>query len=471
MPQAREGAGSQSIIRRAVLLVCLAELCCALGLSFAAVLHESRTRFRSFDAMLQGRSDSLLGAIQDAEDPDDNVVVDPNELRLPSSDVYAVYNQGGRLLGMSAGAPAALSGRTADGFRSVSEAGRRYRVLQCEGLRIIDRDENSGAGLRRPVTIVYAASTEDMWHEIFEAAGFYACVSLVLLCATAALLILLLQNLLRPLHQLAEEAGAVTATSLQFTPPPGALKLRELRPLSVALTAAMARLRRSFEMEQQFIGDAAHELKTAVAVVRSSVQVLSMRERSEMEYRNGLDRILADNGRVEELLARMLTLARLGERRETCSEAQDLSYAVRCTLERVESYAEARDVRLQGQLEPGVRVPLSRERAETLVSNLVMNAVQHSGRGSVVAVYVQGAPEGGGAVLRVRDNGMGISAEALPHIFDRFYREDSSRSRETGGAGLGLAICKSIVETAGGAIAVQSKPGAGTTVEVTFSRS
>lgn len=469
----QEGAksGSQSLVRRAVLLVCLAELCCALGLSFAALLHESRTRFRAFDAMLQGRSDSLLGAIQDAEDPDDNVEVDRTELRSPPNDVYAVYNRGGRLLGTSAGAPPELSARAADGFRNASAAGHRYRVLQDEGLRIIDRAENGGVGLRRPVTIVYAASTEGIWREILEAASFYAGVSVVLLFATAALLVLLLKNLLRPLRQLAEEAGGITASSLQFTPPPAALRLRELRPLSEALSAAIERLRRSFEMEQHFIGDAAHELKTAVAVVRSSIQLLSMRGRSEGEYRRGLDRIFADNSRVEELLARMLTLARFGERDERSGEEEDLGVAVRRAVERLESYAEARDVKVRQRSETGVRAPLSRERAETLVSNLVVNAVQHSPRGSVIAVEVEGAVGLGRAVtLRVRDNGAGISAEALPHVFDRFYREDSSRSRETGGAGLGLAICKSIAEAAGGVIAVESKPGVGTTVEVTFSR-
>ena len=290
----------------------------------------------------------------------------------------------------------------------------------------------------------------------------------MLLCATAALLALLLKQLLRPLHLLAEEAQSVTASSLQFTPPPAALQLRELRPLSLALSAAMERLRRSFEMEKHFIGDAAHELKTAVAVVRSSVQLLSLRERSEMEYRTGLDRILADNGRVEELLARMLTLAQLGEEPEAGSADEDLGLVVQRTVQRVESYAESREVQVRQQWKPGVRAPLSRERAETLVSNLVMNAVQHSARGSVVVVAVEG---GGPAVLRVQDHGAGISAEALPHIFDRFYREDTSRSRETGGAGLGLAICKSIVESAGGVIAVESEAGVGTTVEVTFSSS
>lgn len=466
-----------SLVRRAVSLVLVAELLCALALSFAALWHESRTRLHAFDAMLQGRSDSLLGAIQDAEDPGDNVAIDSAELRLPTADVYAVYGEGGRLLGSSPAAAQELVGRRSDGFRNVVShehgAEGRYRVLQREALRIIDRAENGGVGLRRPVTIVYSASTEEIWHEIFEAAGFYALVSALLLLLTAALVILLLRKLLQPLGDLAAEASGVTASSLHFNPPASALRLRELRPLSAALSAAMARVRQSFEMEQQFIGDAAHELKTAVAVVRSSVQVLSMRDRTREAYRRGLERILTDNSRVEELLARMLTLAHLDEKAGPELMHDDLARAVRLTLARVESYAEAHEVHLEPRLEAGLLAPLSPEHAETLVSNLVINAVQHSPKGSVVSVTVHGGElhEAAMAVsLEVSDHGIGISAEALPRVFDRFYREDRSRSRDTGGAGLGLAICKSIVDAAGGSIQVQSTAGVGTTVRVTFSR-
>ncbi len=461
----------QSLVRRAVLLVLLAELFCAAAFACAALLHEWRTRFHAFDTILQGRSDSLLGAIQDAEDPEDNVAIDPAELKLPQADVYAVYNRGGRLLGSSKQAPAGLMKRAADGFRDRRMEGHSYRVFQREALRIIDRAEHGGVGLRRPVTIVYAAPIDHIRHEIFEAASFYAAVGLVLLCCTAGMLIWLLGKLLQPIQELAAEASGVNTASLHFQAPAAALRVRELRPLAEALSAAIARLRQSFEMEQQFIGDAAHELKTAVAVVRSSIQVLSMRKRTEDEYRDGLARVLTDNGRVEELLSRMLTLAHLEQRPQGAGAREDLGQAVERTLARVGSYAEAREVVLQPHLVAGLRAPLSPEHAETLVSNLVMNAVQHSPRGSVVAIAVEpDAGRSGGVMLAVRDQGMGISAEALPHVFDRFFREDNSRSRETGGAGLGLAICKSIVEAVGGAIVVESRHGDGTTVRVTFSK-
>jgi signal transduction histidine kinase len=111
-------------------------------------------------------------------------------------------------------------------------------------------------------------------------------------------------------------------------------------------------------------------------------------------------------------------------------------------------------------------VQLLRDAAQVLVSNLVMNAVEHSPQGSEVRVTVRPEPADRRAALEVQDFGSGIAAENLPLVFERFFREDPSRSRETGGVGLGLAICRSIVESAGGAIELQSIKGEGTTVKV-----
>jgi signal transduction histidine kinase len=104
-----------------------------------------------------------------------------------------------------------------------------------------------------------------------------------------------------------------------------------------------------------------------------------------------------------------------------------------------------------------------------LISNLVINAVQHSSEGSVVSIALHRLSEPEAlAILEVTDSGMGVAAENLPHVFDRFFREDPSRSRQTGGAGLGLAICKSIVDAADGDIEMHSQRGLGTVVRASF---
>ena len=157
--------------------------------------------------------------------------------------------------------------------------------------------------------MIYAIRTDHLWHEVMEAVRFDVLLSMGLLCATAILIVYLFRKLLKPLHDLASGAASIRASSLQFSPPSSALHARELKPLAEALSQTMSRLRLAFETERRFINDAAHELKTAVAVVRSSIQVLSMRIRSVEEYQSGLDRVLTDNQRVEDLVSSMLTLA------------------------------------------------------------------------------------------------------------------------------------------------------------------
>ena len=460
---------SHSLTRRTIVIVLIAESLCALAFSVAALLHEEKTRVHAFDVMLHGRSDSLLGAVQDAEDPEDNVTVDPAELHLPRKDVYAVYNQGGRLLGQSAGAPAELSRRGADGIEVRHQDGHAYRVLQREAVRVIDRAEFGGAGLRRPVTIVYASPVDHIDEEVLEAAGFYVTVSLCLIAATAAAMIVLLRRTLHPIRELATEAANVAPSALQFVPPRSALEVAELRPLAETLASTVESLRLAFESEHRFVGDAAHELKTSVAIVRSTIEVLMMKPRTEEEYRQGLERALEDTQRVSDLLSRMLLLARTEEGEVTAHPSSDIAESIERGLNKLNSFAEARGIELIRRIESPVLVTLPPDDAEVLVTNLVVNAIQYSPPGSVVEIMLEQEDEV--AVLYVHDRGRGIAESALPHVFDRFFREDASRSRETGGVGLGLAISKSIVDAAGGVIRVESAPGKGTSVVVTFSLS
>jgi signal transduction histidine kinase len=462
---------THSLVRRATLAVLGIELFCAVGLAGTAILHERRVRFRALDVALKGRSDSLIGAVQDAEDPEDNVKVDPEEFAAAPDDEFAVYNPGGRLVGTSQGDLSAVALQEKDEVRNLRVGRHHYRVLQRKALRVIDRPETGGVGIRRPIIVVYAVRSDGVWHEVLEASRFYVLLSLGSVCLTAILLIFLARRLLRPLNELALAAASIEPTTLQFSPPPSALVADELLPLAKALSDFVARLRQAFEMERRFISDAAHELKTGVAVVRSTIQVLGMKPRSGEEYQSGLDRILEDNQRVEELVSRMLALARFEERSSIQGGEIDLAKEAETTVSHLASYAECRGISLRIAERADVKLRMTSDAAQTLLSNLVMNAIQHSTAESEVLISVRTEATGSRkATLEVQDFGEGISAENLPRVFDRFFREDPSRSRETGGAGLGLSICKTIVETAGGAIEIQSVKGAGTVVRVQFDR-
>jgi signal transduction histidine kinase len=456
-----------SLTRQTVTIVLTAQVLCALALSGAAVLHEGHTRLHAFDVRLQGRSDSLLGAIQDAEDPDSAVRIDPTELALPDEDIFAVYNQGGKILGSSINAPGPLIVRTTDGFREVSFNGVHYRVLQREALRVIDRAEYGADGLKRPVTILYASPETHIWHEIFEAVSFSLLAIFLAAAFTVGCVVLLLRRALRPLSDLAAVAARLSPPLLEFEPPLSVLQIQELRPLAEVLKSAALRLREAFEKEHRFVGDAAHELKTAIAVVRSSIQLLMLKRRTQDEYAAGLERVLEDNIRVETLTAQMLQLARMEESSRGTDIPLDLGQAAKQVVRQLEPVATERNLQLLSDCLPDLMVRLSQESAEILISNLLMNAIQHSHPGMSVVVCVR--KQRGMIALEVADSGTGISQDALPYIFDRFYREDRSRSRDTGGTGLGLAICKSIVEAAGGTIKVASAPDVGTTATVIFS--
>lgn len=457
-----------SLIRRATTAVVVIELLCALAFSGAALWHERNVRLRALDQNLRGRSDSLIGAVQDAEDPNDNVMVDPEEFSPEKGDAYAVYNPNGRVVGTFGDDLSAVSLQNRNGFRNLRVRNHHYRVLERDALRIIDREETNGVGLRRPVKIVYAIRTDRMGHEVMEAARFYLLLSLAAVIGTAIVLVWLARRLLRPLNDLVTASASIGPSSLEFIPPPLALHTTELRPLAESLSLMIRRLREAFETERRFLSDAAHELKTAVAVVRSSTQILTMRERTILEYRDGLDRILADNSRVEGLVARMLTLARFDQNSPASGETS-LADAIDCALADIASYAEERGVSLQRTVDPGITALLAPDAANILITNLVINAIQHSSRGFQVLITAQVSEAAKGtAILQVQDWGTGISAESLPHVFERFFREDPSRSRETGGAGLGLSICKSIVDNAGGTIEIESRKGIGTLVTISL---
>src|SRR5258708_32173037 len=169
-----------SITHRLIATILLLELLAALSISGAALVYERHVRFRSFDVMLRGRADSLLGAVQDADDAQDNVMLDGTEVNLPGEDIYQVQDAGGRTLGHSANwtGPSGdlLTAKTGNMLRT-SVRGKHYRVLMIEGLRIVDPGERGG-GIPRRVAIFYGSPIDHVWGEIWEAVGFYAITSL-----------------------------------------------------------------------------------------------------------------------------------------------------------------------------------------------------------------------------------------------------------------------------------------------------
>ena len=466
-----------SITRRLITTVLVIELVSALCVTAVAWIYERHAHFHAFDVLLLGRADSMLGAVQDAEDANDNVMLDGTETNVPPDDVYEVADAGGRILGRSSNwqgsaasvlkerGPKEPHGPGHERFYETEIRGRTYRAIRLQGLRIVDPGDRGG-GVRRYVTIYYGSSVTRVWDAVIRSVSFYAISSLLVLACTGILMTWFLKRGLAPLYQLAASASRVSVTSWSFNPPPEARKARELAPLVAALEALLGGLQLSFEQQRRFVGDAAHELKTSVAVVKSSLQLLSMKERSAKEYQAGLERCLTDCGRMESIVAQMLTLARLEEEiaSESAATPTEIFRCLEDVVQELQAIAEMKGVSIQTDGEPSLMASIEAEQFKLLCTNLLMNALQHSPAESVIAVEIK--REGSKIEMTIRDRGEGIAAEDIPQIFDRFSRSDLSRNRKTGGTGLGLAICKAFVDRVGGTIAILSEVNAGTTVVV-----
>lgn len=458
----------RSIAFRLVVGVVAAELIAAIAVVSLSFGYERHTHFRAFDVMLHGRADSVLGAVQDAEDAADNVMLNQADLHLPPDDIYEVDDAGGHLLGRSSnwqGVDKDTVASPHQGFFQLIVNAHHYRVLCVHGSRIVDPGQ-SGGGKLRQVTIFYGAPTNRVWKSIRGTVELYATGSLLLLLASGPLIAWLLHRGLLPLRQLAALAALVSVDAWHFSPPSSARTTPELAPITQAIESVVARLERSFLQQKIFVSDAAHELKTAVAILKSSMQLLGIKRRTAQEYQDGLDRCLADCLRLEEIVAKMLTLARVESAGVAPDQqpATDMADCLRKVVEQLETFAALRNIRLSVADLPATPcpVPIVAEDCSLVLSNLLLNALQHSFPESTVELRL--LCDGTGVALEIEDHGEGIDPAALPHVFDRFYRGDPSRTSSTGGTGLGLAIAKAVVERGGGSIALASQPGHGTTV-------
>jgi len=458
-----------SIKRRLIASVLLVELVSAVCITGLAYVYERHAHLKSFDILLRGRADSLLGAVQDAEDTGDNVMLDGSQNSLPERDLFEVWDARDRVLARSPNWDGLDSSKhVPDKPQVLTVRGREYRAIRLDGVRIVDPGDKGG-GIPRHVTILYGAPLRPMQDAVQGAVVFYALTSLGLLLITGIVMFLLLRSGLAPLSDLAAEAAGISVTSWNFTPSQQVRRTVELAPLASALSTALKGLERSFAQQNQFIGDAAHELKTAVAVVKSSLQLLTMRPRTTSEYEAGLERCQLDCERVEETVARMLTLARLESESPGAAAAEhrfatSLAVTAREIAAQFESITEVRRIAIEVSVADAVTADIDPDQLQLLCSNLVLNSIQHSHPGGVVRISARIIRSH--AELRVSDTGEGIDPEMLPHAFDRFYRGDPSRSRKTGGTGLGLAISKAIALQFQGTIEIESQLGTGTTVIV-----
>ena len=236
----------------------------------------------------------------------------------------------------------------------------------------------------------------------------------------------------------------------------------ELMELTDQINKMLASLEEAFDRQNNFISDASHELKTPLAVIGGYADMLSRWGKDDHEVLvEGIEAINREARYMKKIVEQLLMLAKLGRFNMAKTEF-DLGEAV----EEVVSGYEVLDLRHEIEVQTEkIMVTGDRNLIIEAVRTLLDNAIKYTpGEGGKITVAAVKLPEA--ALIRVSDNGPGIGEEDVAHIFDRFYRCDRTRGREKGSAGLGLTVCKSIIETMGGKIEVASKLGCGTTFRI-----
>lgn len=242
----------------------------------------------------------------------------------------------------------------------------------------------------------------------------------------------------------------------------------ELAELGQVLNGMLDRIETSFEQQQRFTADASHELRTPLSIMLSATEHALGRERSKEDYCEELEACHRSARRMHGLVESLMALARVDANEVEQSLADcDLRALVMDEIGEVNNLASEKQIAIGHALEQvsitGVHNLIAR-----VVSNLLQNAIQYTSTGGKITVTLSTDEtlEERMAVLSVSDTGHGIPEGDLPRIFDRFYRVDAARSRQTGGYGLGLSICQSIVKLHRGEITAQSQLGQGSTFTV-----
>jgi heavy metal sensor kinase len=271
---------------------------------------------------------------------------------------------------------------------------------------------------------------------------------------------------LRPVDEITKTARMITSKNLEQR-----IKLRksndEIGRLAETFNDMISRLGRSFKQMRQFSADASHELRTPLTIVKGEIEVGLRKQRPLEEYRRILKSNLEEVDHMSQIVNDLLFLSKadMGEIHLQRNRI-DLAQLVTEVHAQAKMIAMAKDIEVSMSTDSHVVVIGDRLRLRQLLLNLVDNGVKYTPEGGEMVISLESNDSQ--VKLRVLDNGIGISPEDQPHIFDRFFRVDKARSREAGGSGLGLSICKWIIEAHGGEISVESEPGKGSTFTVTL---
>ena len=273
---------------------------------------------------------------------------------------------------------------------------------------------------------------------------------------------LLAGRALQPVVSVARAAQNITGSNLSMQIP-----LRgagdELDYLIVSFNRMTDRLQQSFEQIRRFSTDVSHELRTPLTAIRGQLEVALFTAQSPEQYRDAMVNALEDVEQLSSIVRALLLLSQAESGQLALQKTPlDLGDVALEVVDQFQIPAEEKRLVLRAKTDPNVTIHADRTQIERLISNLVSNAVKYTPASGTVRVDIGHDPSTGWARIRVEDTGVGIPAENLPHIFDRFYRVRNPETSRVQGLGLGLSFVSWIVEAHGGRIDVASTVGEGT---------
>jgi heavy metal sensor kinase len=434
-----------------------------IALSAGVYFYLSQSLYQSLDDSLELRS-TQLRSIQDILES-----ITQGEFQEELGEIVILYfYSGGQLMEVS---PRGISIPLSHEFISQAIAGTSsfttIQTTEGEGLRLLAVPVNLSIlgpppGIQ-PATLVIARSTEQIDQALAGLVRTLIIAVPLALALAAAGGIFLARRALKPVDQIAQTAQEIGE---------GDLRQRinvntkdELGRLAATLNEMIGRLEKAFQHQKQFTSDASHELRTPLAVIEAESTLALKKKRPSSDYRQSLEIVSREARQMSSLIDQLLTLARADAGKEQWNFAEvDLGKLITNLSTDVEVLCQEKGLNFQlGQTQDLV-VNGDEARLRELFMNLLDNAIRYTPVPRTVSVSFRREVQM--AVVAITDTGIGIPAEDIPFIFERFYRVDKSRSRAEGGSGLGLAICQHIAEAHGGKIEVESQVGAGSTFSV-----
>jgi len=479
-----------STIRGRLVAAVTATLAAAL-FAFGAVLYlvQRPQRFRDLDARVRFQGDLIAALLSEESGPTDSLAAPAGDLGRTAQvvgtvrsvirgfrDYVVVISPSQEVQYISGGA----RGLPVPVLRGLIELGTRPYTGRTLGLADVTADaartqvryyvRGVGAGERPGALVIAAAPTTGVVLPPDELVPAMLLTAVAVVAFSLLIVYLVVDRTLQPVDAIVEEVEAITDGRSLHRRLMEPRTRDELARLTDTLNAMLARLERSFASLRRFTADASHELKTPLTILRSGIERAITHPKAPPEVMEVLEETLVEVNRMAELVDALLTLARADEGRAPLHlEPVELKEVLSEVSETAGILGEQAHVVVSVAVPDGsITIAVDPSRIRQLLMNLLTNAIKYTPQGGAVAIDWEQAD--GNLVLNVRDTGVGIAPGDLPHIFDRFYRADQARRRSGGrpGVGLGLAISKWIVEAHGGTIAVQSRPGRGTTFTVTL---